>query len=176
MEPIEAFDGTDPEQYVELMDCFSGISMKKGLVLVIANAVENLKTEKFFWDVHSQNCPSKIDADKVHHEDASANSGEPGSATISPEKAKAPGGGRNRAVTNLQHWQTEGDRKQGVLQKAREMRGKAVKALFSVFESILGQAASGRWDRIVAKVCVGGSTTDETSSDGRSISRFRFCQ
>ena len=62
------------------------------------------------------------------------------------------------------------------LKKAGETRDKAVRALFSVFESILGQAASGRWDRIVAKICVRGSTTNETSSDGRSVSRFRFCQ
>ena len=175
-ESVEAFDGTSPEQYVELMDCFSGISRKKGLLLAITNAVENLKTEKLFWDVHTQNRPNEVDADKVHHEDASANSDEAGSATVSPEKAKAPGGGRNRAVTNLQFWQGEGERIKASIKQAGETRDKAVKALFSVFESVLGQAASGRWDQIVAKICVGGSATDETSSDGRSVSRFRFCQ
>ena len=76
----------------------------------------------------------------------------------------------------MQHWQAENERIEGVLQKARETRDKSVKALFSVFESILGQAASDSWYCIVSKVCVGGSTTDETSSDGRSASRFRFCQ
>ena len=41
VESVEAFGGTNPEQYVELMNCFSGISRKKGLELAIANAVEN---------------------------------------------------------------------------------------------------------------------------------------
>ena len=54
VESIEAFDGTNPKQYVESMDCFSGINRKKGLELAITNMVDNLKTEKLFWDVHVQ--------------------------------------------------------------------------------------------------------------------------
>ena len=43
-------------------------------------------------------------------------------------------------------------------------------------DSILGLAASGRWDRIVAEICMGGTTTADQSSDCHSVSRFRYCQ
>ena len=139
------------------MDCFSGISRKKGLELTIAKAVKLLKTETLFWDAHLANKPSQEGADKIHHQEPEAETdigfGKDSTVAISPDKAKDLGGGHNVAVTNLQHWQGEGKILKKNQQNTKEAHDKAIniKALFSTFERILRQAANRRWDCIVEK-------------------------
>ena len=182
VESVEPFDGTSPEQYMNLMDIYAGIARKKCLDKAVSEAVDNLKFQKSIWDLHVQGKPApERENDLAQPAQASepeankAKEGTDGAATVSPNKATG-GGGRNAGLTLLQAWQAEGANLKEEVKKATEARDKAIAAVFSVFESILGVAASGRWDRIVAKICPAGTSTDEQSSDGRSVSRFRFCQ
>ena len=165
------------------MDIYAGIARKKCLAKAVSEAVDNLKVQKSIWDLHVDGKPPRERENDLHQQldpapdqqDANkAADGKDGSATVSPDKAKKGGGGRNAGLTLLQNWQAEGAILKEEVKQATEARDKAIAAVFSVFESILGVAASGRWDRIVAKICTGGTTTDEQSSDGRSVSRFRF--
>ena len=185
VESVEPFDGTSPEQYMNLMDIYAGIARKKCLAKAVSEAVDNLKVQKSIWDLHVTGKPPRerendlaqpAPAPAPDQQANKAADGDDGVAPVSPDKAKTGGGGRNAGLTVLQTWQAEGAILKEEVKKATEARDKAIAAVFSVFESILGVAASGRWERIVAKICTGRGTTDEQSSDGRSVSRFRFCQ
>lgn len=48
--------------------------------------------------------------------------------------------------------------------------------IFKTFKNLLSPATSVYWNVIVAKIYVGGSSTSEVSSDGKSLSLFSFCQ
>lgn len=80
-------------------------------------------------------------------------------APVFPNKGKQGGSGHNAGITVLQNWENEGKVLKQEVNEATEAHNKAIEALFSIFESILGVVASGRWDGIVAKICVRGSTT-----------------
>jgi len=172
-ESVETFNGSRPEDYVILVNTHKGIARKMNLPALLTAAVKALDDANVAWDIHESLKPTPEEANEVAVEaTGSDDEVEDDGRVVTPRK----GSGRNAALTKLQEWRQVGLPLKKDQDDAGKTRDRAVSRFFETFENLLGQATSGRWGLIVAKICVGGSTDNETSSDGKSLVRFSLCQ
>ena len=198
-ETVTAFMGTDPESYIGLIDSFTGISRKMDLRGTYQEALRRLEDAVICESCHVNDRPSDEEgatppAPELTGTDTSQRkpllevrrwlkvrqarpatlpqTSNPGQGRLS----QTGGGGRHLSPTQMDVWVLKWQSLKDAVAWARKETSDAIKKIFEIFESLLGQTARERWAELLTDALDKDGTRLADSTTHESWDTFRLCQ